>query len=1029
MRPPAWAGLDPVADSAAFFGAFEAELTARRAAARATFVVTTTSDAGPGSLRQAILDANADPASADRITFAIPGDGVRAILPATALPAITGPVDIDGYSQPGSRPSASPSTVNPQGLAARPLVALFGTADLPDGTDGLVVVGPQVTVSGLVVAGFNRGDPSLLASGIIFSGLSAVGGGVFGSFIGPHADGSACGGGNTVGVLILGGASETFVGQIFDGTANLIGCNGTGVAVYGSPRNYVVGNLIGLNVRLDGATPLVPLRNALNGVVLAFDGARGNAVIANAIAYTNEAFVSQTATNAGLLIAEGADDNVVQANRIGFHYTGVRIHDNGTGNGPERNRLLANEIGRVRIPVPAGPFAPAFELDAPNTGAGVEIRSASDNDVGGPGGGRNVISANGGGVVITGASRTNEVKGNYIGTDVSGSEARRNVQFGVYVGLTAAPGVPSGNVIGGLSAGEGNVISGNGGEGIRLTGSENTLIVGNFIGLSGSGLSPMGNAGPGVTISRSSGNRIGLGSAANTIAYNRGGGVIIGSTGETGPTTSRANSVESNRIDANERGTGFGLGIDLGNDGVTPNDAGDADDGPNGLTNAPVILTANVTGNTTTVRAQYQGTPGATVVFEMYANKVADPSRSGEGLLPFFRTNPYTIPASGVLEFEGTVTGVPLVVGALVTGLAHASTAFNGQARFNTSEFSNAVAVGGSPGGVARFQIQNASAGLAAFERTYDIFINGREVGYDLDFLEATASFEVPAGVPLTLEIKQTSNGLALLRPTTVTLPAGTYQNLFLIGLPIGEGPFSENDEGASILEAILFGLFRPFPGVAPPPGEGRARVDVGVTVVHAVTDAPRVDVVVLATGQVLARGLRYGVIAESVAVPAGRTTVEVRRSADQSVLTRATFNLNGLTGLTVPLTFAGFVNPSRNRNGPGLTLSVIQPSGLTIVDAEHDADGGPAALALDHARPNPVRDSATLAFTLAAAGPARLAVYDVLGREVAVLTDGERAAGVHVATLRAGLLAPGLYVVRLVAGGEARVQRLTVAR
>lgn len=67
----------------------------------AAFPVTNTNDTGAGSLRQAITDANGTPGS-NTITFNIPGAGVHTISPATALPAITQPVVIDGYSQSGA---------------------------------------------------------------------------------------------------------------------------------------------------------------------------------------------------------------------------------------------------------------------------------------------------------------------------------------------------------------------------------------------------------------------------------------------------------------------------------------------------------------------------------------------------------------------------------------------------------------------------------------------------------------------------------------------------------------------------------------------------------------------------------------------------------------------------------------------------------------------------------------------------------------------------------------------------------------
>lgn len=76
-------------------------------AAAATFTVTTTADSGPGSLRQAILDSNANGAGdSDSIEFAIAGPGPHVITPTSGLPGIfTRDITIDGYTQPGSSPN------------------------------------------------------------------------------------------------------------------------------------------------------------------------------------------------------------------------------------------------------------------------------------------------------------------------------------------------------------------------------------------------------------------------------------------------------------------------------------------------------------------------------------------------------------------------------------------------------------------------------------------------------------------------------------------------------------------------------------------------------------------------------------------------------------------------------------------------------------------------------------------------------------------------------------------------------------
>lgn len=94
-------------------------------------------------------------------------------------------------------------------------------------------------------------------------------------------------------------------------------------------------------------------------------------------------------------------------------------------------------------------------------------------------------------------------------------------------------------------------------------------------------------------------------------------------------------------------------------------------------------------------------------------------------------------------------------------------------------------------------------------------------------------------------------------------------------------------------------------------------------------------------------------------------------------------------------------------------------------VSTEPGASGGwelaPAA--------NPMRGRGPVRYTVPTAGRVRLAVYDVLGREVAVLADGAVAAGSHEAPWDTAALAPGVYVVRLEAGGHALVHRVTVAR
>src|SRR5262249_2043361 len=139
----------------------------------ATFTVINTADSGPGSLRQAILDANAD-ATPDAIAFDIPAAGVHTISPTSPLPAITAPVVIDGTTQPGW----SPNTNGP-GLAdnAVLLIELDGSTAHGNG----LTLSHDSTVQGLVINRFG--------AGIMMSGSSRNL--IQGNFIGTNAAGTA----------------------------------------------------------------------------------------------------------------------------------------------------------------------------------------------------------------------------------------------------------------------------------------------------------------------------------------------------------------------------------------------------------------------------------------------------------------------------------------------------------------------------------------------------------------------------------------------------------------------------------------------------------------------------------------------------------------------------------------------------------------------------------------------------------------------------------------------------------------------
>ena len=141
----------------------------------------------------------------------------------------------------------------------------------------------------------------------------------------------------------------------------------------------------------------------------------------------------------------------------------------------------------------------------------------------------------------------------------------------------------------------------------------------------------------------------------------------------------------------------------------------------------------------------------------------------------------------------------------------------------------------------------------------------------------------------------------------------------------------------------------------------------------------------------------------------------------------------------TPPLAGSGMwydmIGPGTLAEGAQVTLQpgewrVYANQDLNVPTAGEEAPTETAGrFALSAVFPNPTPARATVRYTLAASSDVRLEAYDVLGRRVAVLTDGPQAAGAHEATLDASALPAGVYVLRLSAGTQMATARVTIAR
>jgi hypothetical protein len=337
----------------------------------ATFTVTNSDDAGAGSLRQAILDANGNP-GLDTIAFDIPGAGVHTITPATSLPAISEPVTIDGYTQPGSSENTDPVATN-----AVLLIELDGSV-APG--DGLVISSGGSIVRGLVV---NRWETGIRAQ--------TFGGNTFrGNFIGTNASGTAALGNQSA--ISAAGENEV-IGGPAPADRNLVsgntGCCGSSAIRVSGAGSIVQGNLVGTDATGTNAIGNgvgISINAGGSGVLIGGTAVgEGNVVSGN----TRAMEISQSAPNVlhgnkigttadgtvplgnaeGIVLFLGGNNTVIggtgagEANVIAYNTTfGVQAGDAGVNNAIRGNSIHSN--GGLGIDLGAAGPNPSDPLDA-----------------------------------------------------------------------------------------------------------------------------------------------------------------------------------------------------------------------------------------------------------------------------------------------------------------------------------------------------------------------------------------------------------------------------------------------------------------------------------------------------------------------------------------------------------------------------------------------------------------------------------------------------------------------------------------
>ena len=384
--------------------------------------------------------------------------------------------------------------VTQPGYAGAPVVAI-------DGATSTWCHGLVVNAADCVVRGLRLGNCQ--GAGILVTGTAAARALVQGCWIGCDQTGASAAPNGWNGLTIEAGATDTLIG----GTSALA-------------RNVISGNVYeGIAIRNPSTTRTVVQGNYIGTTP------SGAAALANG--HGVNLYDNPTVTTIG--------GNVISGNRYqGFVAAGSGI----TGTVIQGNRIGTDPTGTVAVA---------------NGDNGIYLYSGvHDSTIGGSAAGAgNQIAGNGGDGITMGQAGTsnNVIQGNLIGTNATGSAALGNGRRGVIVW-----GGTSGNRIGGTVAGAGNVISGNGYEGIALAdaGTSGNRIEGNTIGTDASGAAAVRNAYAGIALwNAASANAIGgtTAGAGNLVSANGGSGIYLGGAGTDG------NTIQGNTIGLNRAGT------------------------------------------------------------------------------------------------------------------------------------------------------------------------------------------------------------------------------------------------------------------------------------------------------------------------------------------------------------------------------------------------------------------------------------------------------------------------------------------
>jgi hypothetical protein len=728
------------------------------------YYVTNTNDSGAGSLRDAINQVNAGNFNEIDFAIGATGS-TQTITPASSLPALTANgIYINGLSQGGAGNTTPLVTVDGTsvGIFGEGLILQGSKCDVSGllveyfGFIGVSIsgnnntVGGSATGAGNVISGNGRDG--------VFIGFAASGVQLLGNSIGTNLGRtSALANGDGV---EDDGANDTIGGYLVSETNVISGNTLDGVFLNGATGDLVAGNRIGTNAAGNAALPnstgveLASTNNrvfnntisgntgdgvlidlGVSGIWVAGDrigtDSTGASAVPNnvgvAVNGPNNTIGGGTTSSSGNLVSgntsqgvglyAGASGVLVLGNEIGTNLSGTGAIGNGTGievdqanntigatSAFDRNFISGNAVYGMNITASGVQVEGNYiGLNKAGTGAvgngggifsGIELEANNDTVGGSVAGAGNVISGNGYGIGIGSGVSGSLVQGNFIGTNAAGTAAVSNTHYGIW---------SNGNhdTIGGPAAGQPNVISGNGIDGILLNSTAaNELVQANRIGTDPTGASAIPN-GNGVELGSNNNFLFG-----NVISGNIGNGVLIDS------------GVSGSHIEANYIGTNF-----PGNAAI-PNSTGIAVSGSNNTIGGTTSSQGNlISGNNALGVGIFSGASGVEVLGNTIGANLAVTAAisNGTGIEVEQSNNTIGGTALGDLNYISGNIGYGILI--TTSGVAV-------QGNFIGTNRAGTAAVGNSAAGVEIIASNDTVGGTVAGARN---FISGNDWGIGIE--------------------------------------------------------------------------------------------------------------------------------------------------------------------------------------------------------------------------------------------------------------------------------------------------------